>query len=345
MVLFIPSILLLCFSIFNLLGTRPDLVLKVIIFSAISIGLYFFVHGFNHQFLRTNSKLFYWVGIFTLVLTLFIGEKVNGSRSWINLYFFNYQASEVFKVFFVLLFAERFSQKSYQSQNFAYYVQTLFYAVVPIGLILLQPDLGQSLVYIVMFGMLLFFSDIPKKYIFFTIICIIMVLPATWPFLHSFQRGRIMSFVNPQNYEGDISYNMLQAIITIGSGQIFGKGLGLGTQSQLYFLPENHTDFAFSSLVEQFGFVGGAVVLLLFGFIALQLSNKLLYNFRYNDEEHRFEFFMTIGFLSFFMSQLYINVGMNIGIMPITGLALPIISYGGSSLITWFIGIALLQKK
>jgi rod shape determining protein RodA len=175
------------------------------------------------------------------------------------------------------------------------------------------------------------------------LLILVLILPLGTFFLKDYQKQRLSSFFSSQVNQQSTSYNMTQAIISIGSGKFLGRGLGLGTQSQLYFLPENHTDFAFSALVEQFGFVGGGAVLILFGVTAGVLIKRLIDFYYQKDEESQFKFNFILGFLAFFIFQIFINIGMNLGMLPIAGITLPLISYGGSSLITWMIGLGFLS--
>lgn len=198
------------------------------------------------------------------------------------------------------------------------------------------------MVYFFIFMMLTLLSDMPKRYILYLCILLVISLPIGWNFMKDYQKNRIISFLNPQIDSQGTAYNMTQAIITAGSGKFIGKGLGSGTQSRFQFLPENHTDFAYSSLVEQFGFIGGIVVIILYLIIIFMLISKMLTFYYSRDSGDKRKFLYTAGFLSFFVFQILINVGMNLGLFPVTGIALPFISYGGSSYVATMIGIALL---
>ena len=169
-----------------------------------------------------------------------------------------------------------------------------------------------------------------------------MAVPLCWKVMKNYQRDRIVSFFNPNLDRQGTAYNMTQAIITVGSGKFAGRGLGLGTQSRLFFLPENHTDFAYSSLVEQFGFIGGFTVIVLYLTIAFYLIRKLMVYYYLKDPADKAKFLYLVGFFSYFIFQIFINLGMNLGLFPVTGIALPFISFGGSSLVAVLIGIALI---
>ena len=170
----------------------------------------------------------------------------------------------------------------------------------------------------------------------------IIILPLGWFTLKDYQKQRITTFISPQVDLQGSSYNRFQSIITVGSGKFLGRGLGLGTQSKLFYLPENHTDFAFASLVEQFGFIGGASVIGLFFVIAYVLILKVLSFYNSKDDYGKFSYLVVLGILSYLSFQVLINIGMNLGLLPIVGVVLPIISYGGSAFVTFLLGLSLI---
>lgn len=340
--LLIPSVIIYLFGAFNLLGIKPYLITNhILYFIAGAFGYYIF-RKIGLQFFRLNTYFFYWLFIGILIITYIIGLEVKGSKRWIDLYFFNFQGSEFFKLFFILFFAELFTKQRAQLKEFSFFLLSLFYFLLPALLVFKQPDLGSALVFAAIYITMLIFSGIPKKYILYLAMIGVILLPVGWHFLHDYQKSRITSFFNPHIDRKGTSYNMTQALISIGSGKFAGKGLGLGTQSRLYFLPENHTDFAFSSLVEQFGFVGGASVISLFLFLCVTMMRKITANYYRNVQDSKFNLLMYSGFLAFIVFQTFINLGMNLGVLPVTGITLPFVSYGGSSLITCIVGLAML---
>jgi len=222
------------------------------------------------------------------------------------------------------------------------FFQLLIATIIPFIIILRQPDLATGVIIFAIFYILILNSYLPRKYLVFFTLLIILSLPIAWELMHDYQRNRILTLFAPTATGSHNSYNMTQAIITIGSGGFIGQGLGMGQQTQLSFLPEFHTDFAFSSLIEQFGFMGGAIILLLYVLFFAVLFVRILYFSKKTDADSRFNFYFTLGFSFIFISQTIINIAMNLGIFPIAGITLPFISYGGSSLITFMIGLALL---
>lgn len=340
--LIIPALLLFSFGVFNLLGIKGDLIRNELFFVLFAIVAFFVVRKIGRNFISLNSYFFYWLFIIILFITFLLGLEAKGSKRWLDLYFFNFQASEIFKPFFIL-FLTNFLAKEHKGFNKLYvFLASLFYFILPFFVIYKQPDLGNALIYLIIFFFLVLFSPLPKRYVIYMILVGLIVGPISFTLLRDYQRERIISFLNPSINEQGTSYNMIQSVITTGSGQFFGKGLGLGTQSRLFFLPENHTDFAFASLVEQFGFVGGFTILVLFSVIILALFKKLLKRFFNKDEESLASFLYVVGFTVYIASQTLINIGMNLGVFPVAGIALPFISYGGSALVAIMIGIALL---
>lgn len=338
----LPSFFLYLFSMFNILGIKKYLFINQIIFLILSLVAYFVIKKYVRTFFQLNTYLLYWFFILTLVFTYVLGLEVKGSRRWIDLKVFNFQPSEFFKVFFILFMAHLLSRKYRGVNEFFVFLVSIFYFIIPTFIIFKQPDLGNALVYVCIFVTMLLFSSLPKRYLIYIAIFLIVTLPFSWFLLKDYQRARVLSFVRPGVSQQGSSYNMIQAIITTGSGQFVGRGLGLGTQSRLYFLPENHTDFAYASLVEQFGFFGGFIVIILYIFLVFRLCIKAINLFMRRDENSRESFLYVMGFMSYIVFQITVNIGMNIGLVPVAGIALPFISYGGSSLMALFMGMAFL---
>lgn len=340
--LLLPTFILTVFGLFNLLGIRQSYALNQLFFTGVGIGIFFIIKKIGKKYFYTNSAFFYWVFVGLLAITYLIGLEVKGSKRWIDFHFFSFQSSEFLKIFFILFLAQFFAKNIKKIHTLPVLLKSFLYFAVPAFIIFKQPDLGNAMVYVAIYAVFLLFSGISKKYILYILLFFIIAGPVGWHFLHAYQRERLLSFISPQVDQGGNAYNMIQAIITVGSGRFFGRGLGLGTQSKLYFLPENHTDFAYSSLVEQFGFVGGCFVILLYASLILMLVRKMLTYFYNRGEEAVFGFYFYLGIISFILAQFFVNIGMNLGILPIAGIALPLISYGGSSVVTWMIGLALL---
>lgn len=338
----ISSIFLSIFGLFNLFGLNRDLFFRQLIYLILGFLGYYFLKSIGSHFFRINSKFFYWFFIGILLITFIVGLEIRGSKRWLNFYFFNFQSSEFFKVFFILFLAEILTIKNILANSFFNFIKIFLYFLLPFIIIFKQPDLGNAMVYFFIFITLIMFSTVPKKYLGYLIGLIISFTPVGWFLMKDYQRLRILSFISPHLDTQGTAYNMIQAVITIGSGMFFGRGLGLSTQSRLFFLPENTTDFAFASLVEQFGFFGGFFVLFFFTLIFIHLAKKTIYFYYQKSEDDQKKFLYCLGILTYFASQTIINLGMNMGIMPVTGIALPFISYGGSSVLAILLGLALL---
>lgn len=339
--LLLPSIFLFIFGIFNLFGIRANLAVATIIQFVIGIAVFFLIRKIGWKFFRSNSRLFYWLFIGVLVVTYIIGLEVKGSRRWIDLGIFRFQGSEFFKIFFIMFFADYFARIRRGENMTVRFLASVFYFLLPTVIIFRQPDLGNAMVYGFIFITMLLFSPIPKKLVMGLLGFGTAMLPFSWLFLKEYQRHRILSFFQPQVEQQQNAYNMIQAMITVGSGNFLGRGLGLGTQSKLLFLPENQTDFAFSSLIEQFGFMGGMLILGLFATIFFLLYKRAAKFMDKDDETGKYTFLYVVGLLSFVFFQVFVNVGMNLGMLPIAGIALPFISYGGSMIVSLMIGFAL----
>jgi len=337
---YLSFFLIFVFSWFNLFGINPALAVNQLFFLLVSGLLFFLVKKIGRDFFLEKYWFFYLVLVFFLILVFFFGDSVRGAKRWINFGFFNFQPSEFLKIFLIISLAQLFSSSdSFVSPRWLFSTSLLI-MLFPFILIYKQPDLGTAIVTLIIFLLMSFFSPIPKKYFFRLFILFLLISPLIWHFLADYQKTRLIAFINPHLNSQGTAYNMIQAIITIGSGGFFGKGLGLGTQSKLYFLPENHTDFAFASLIEQFGFLGGLVLLILYLIFILSLF-KVIYQFLI--DKKNFDFYYLLGLSIMIFSQMLINMGMNLGIAPITGIPLPIISYGGSSLTALLFGLSLIN--
>lgn len=345
--LFLPIVFIYLFGLLNLFGIRQDLVIPSLIHFSIGISLFAVIRylQMNLHFFRRNALFFYIFFLLLLVITLFFGMEINGSKRWIDLGLFPLQTSEIFKVFFIVYLANMFSLVNYNIEQRIIFLKGLFLAIIPFILVMRQPDLASSLIIFVIFMAMAINSKIPKKQIVTFFLVIIAASPAIWYGIHDYQRERVLSFLDAERDSSGTSYNMTQANISIGAGQFLGKGLGNGKQSQLAFLPEFHTDFAFSSFVEQFGFLGGAILISLFLWFVLNLFWSMYKKIYSKDKDDIYTFYYILGFSVIFISQTAINIGMNLGLLPIAGVTLPFISYGGSSLITMMVAMALVPKK
>lgn len=336
----VPALLIVFLSFFVLSSFQPDLARSQAVFALFGVLIYFSIQLLNTYDLRTFTYHGYILILLVLVALFFVGEISRGSNRWIPVWGeLRIQPSEFAKPMLVLTLARVFS--SYKYFNWQFFLKTVITAGIYFALVFLQPDLGTALVFLSVWVVILFSSEMSKKTIAVILLSAILaggVLgPIVWRSLHDYQRDRILTFLNPQRDPLGRGYNALQAIITVGSGGLYGKGLGQGTQSHNKFLPEQYTDFAFATFSEEFGFTGVLVLFSLYGIMLwriLRLSDKT---------QGRFAFGVCVGVATIVFFQIFVNVGMNTGLMPITGITLPFFSYGGSSLISFFVCLGLVQ--
>ncbi len=285
---------------------------------------------------RPYSTLIYGIITLLLIVVFIIGIESRGSIRWIDVAGISLQPSEIGKPLLSLVFADFFTRRKYKTLKT--YFLALFFAVPVIFLIYYQPDLGNALLYISVIVLSLIVIGIPLLWIALTGVPFVIALPFLWNILHEYQRQRVLTFLNPLRDPTGSSYNMIQAIIAVGSGMFFGKGLVEGTQSRLRFLPENHTDFIFASLGEKMGFLGSFVVIAAFGFFLYRIYKILM-----KTPDFFGRVFISCSFL-FFLFQFFVNIGMNLGLVPIVGVTLPFVSFGGSSLLASFITVGVLSS-
>ncbi len=294
---------------------------------------------------RTDYRLWlrlgkYWYGltIVLLLLVFVIGEAVAGATRAIDLFVIQFQPSEFAKLGVIMALAGVFAKKHDQLSRWRYLLASLWLVVIPMGLIMLQPDLGSALVIGFIWLVMILVSGARKWHLAIMLVTILALAPVAVNRLEPYQRARLQTFLNPSADPQGAGYNVLQSTIAVGSGQLFGRGLGSGTQSQLNFIPSQHTDFVFAVLAEKLGFVGASLTLALFG---LLLVRSLLIGWRAED---RFGMLLAVGIAGMFIFHVVINIGMNLGIMPVTGIPLPLISYGGTNLIISLVAIGILES-
>lgn len=329
----VPIVGLSGISLFTIASTAPNLFISQLLFFLIGACALVIFSSTDFR-VWARSIGFIYIVCFAVLAITFLGPTVRGATRWIDVAFFRIQPSELVKPFINIVFAKFFSNP--RISKFSSFVVPILLFIPIIGLIFKQPDLGNVLVFLTIFISFTLISTIPILYILMAGLTTTVLLPFIFKILKPYQRDRIISFLNPQADPIGAGYNALQSMIAIGSGQLLGLGLGRGTQSRLLFLPEYHTDFIFASLVEELGFLGGSVVIL---FYIILLGRILSIAFGSSD---RYGKFLAIGVFSQFFIQVFINIGMNLGILPITGITLPLVSYGGSSILSSFIALGII---
>lgn len=306
----------------------------------ISFVLLFSFSFIDFRFLKRTDVLVTLFAFFSslLILLFFAGHRTNGARSWFSLGGFSFQPSDLMTLVVILMLAKYFSRRHVEIDNFKHIFISALYAIVPFLLVFLQPDFGSAIIIMfIWFGMTLV-SGISKRHLLLVVGLGVVIFSLLWGFvLRPYQKARVMNFVQPLSNIHGSGYNVYQSTIAVGSGKLFGKGVGFGTQSRLKFLPEYQTDFIFAAFAEEWGFIGVLILFALLGLIIWRIMRSALLG------ASNFEILYGIGLAIYFMTHFIINIGMNIGIMPVTGITLPFMSYGGSHLMTEFMGLGILM--
>jgi rod shape determining protein RodA len=312
---------------------------KQFIWVLIGFAVFYTCSFIDFRFLRRTSVIMtlFSIAVLGLLVLFGIGHVSKGAQSWIRLGLFSIQPSDPAKIVIILLLAKYFSRRHVEIAHFKHIIVSGVYAAIIGGLVLLQPDFGSAItVFAIWFGMVLV-SGISKKHLAVVFMICAVTFAGMWSFaFKQYQKDRIINFIHPlANIRGS-GYNAYQAMITVGSGQVLGKGIGYGTQSRLNFLPEYETDFIFAAFAEEWGYVG---VIILFLLYAVAFWRILSISMR---GETNFEILYGTGVAILFMTHLTINIGMNIGIMPVTGIPVPFMSYGGSHIVSEFLALGIL---
>jgi rod shape determining protein RodA len=293
------------------------------------------------RFIRRTPVLItgYLIVLALLSLLLVATHAIQGAKSWFDLGAFSFQPADPAKIVFVALLAKYFSRRHMDIGNFRHVLVSALYAGIPILLVLVQPDLGTAVILgTVWFGMILI-SGISKKHLALILAAGLIAAGLLWTFaLRDYQRERIVSFINPAADIRGSGYNAYQATVAVGSGELTGKGIGYGTQSKLRFLPEYETDFIFASFAEEWGFIGITIVLILY---ALLLARLVMIAQR---SATNFDTFFTIGITLVLFAHIFIHVGINLGVLPVTGTTIPFMSYGGSHLLMEYAGLGIVAS-
>ena len=313
--------------------------LRGLIWSAIAVVVFLGATLFDYKWLRTFTWPIYFVNLGLLALSLVIGTGVSGAARWIAIGPLQFQFSELAKILMIVVLASYLAQRQDRLGSLRVILGACVLMVPTWILVMLQPDLGTSLVLAGILAGMLFLSGASMKWLAILAGLVIAMIPLAWTYvLRDYQKARLLSFLNPASDPQGTGYQLLQSQIAVGSGGVFGKGLTNGTQDTLAFLPVGDTDFAFARLAEELGFIGAILVFLLF---VVLIWRVLMAGYRSQD---RFGTIFAAGLASMLFFQLVVNVGMVIGLLPITGIPLPFITRGGASLISLAIGLGILQS-
>lgn len=333
--IFLSSLLLVSIGVLVIYSTSSQFALSQFIFIVVGYLLFLFISQLDMQSLKNLITPLYIFTFFLLIVVLVLGFETRGSIRWIPLGIINIQPSEFAKPTLILMLSLFWTKNI---PNWKSIFKSLLFTSPVVLLIFRQPDLGTSLTLGAIWLGILFASRISIKKILILLSIAFLVIPSSWFFLQDYQKQRITGFLRPEVDPLGQGYNLIQSTISVGSGQVWGRGLGRGTQSRLQFLPEHRTDFIFAAISEEMGLFGSILILLIYLYllttclsIAQKANNKLSY-------------LLIIGVFSMLLFQIVINIGMNIGILPITGITLPLISYGGSSLIVTLICLGLVSS-
>ena len=309
--------------------------LKFVIFTVLMLVISFL----NIRFWFSVGYLSYLIIILMLIWTINFGITASGSQRWINLYIINIQPSEMMKICIILCLAKYFHRKRLENVNSFYsIIISLIVIFLPMSLVIIQPDLGTSLLISISGIVVLWFAGLNHKYFFYSFLISILSLPLIISFLKPYQKLRVLTFLNPDRDPLGAGYQIIQSKIAVGSGGIFGKGFLKGTQSYLEFLPEKHTDFIFTLFSEEFGFFGSITLLLIYAVIIYRIIKIGSISRSYFAKLYCYSFGTSI------FVYIVINMSMVLGMLPIVGSPLPIMSYGGSSMLATMIGLGIVMS-
>jgi rod shape determining protein RodA len=293
----------------------------------------------DYRSLLKKAPIFYGVNLFALVLVLIIGKQFYGARRWLDLGVINFQPSETMKLFLILYLAAYLARHKLQNFSFQDLIKPGLILLFPFLLTAKQPDLGTAILLLAIPSSMILFLKVRRRVVVTLAIIFAVSLPVAWTYaLKPYQKNRVMNFLNPERDPRGTGYNSIQAKIAIGSGQILGRGFQQGSQNQLQFLPERHSDFIFCVLSEEYGFIGGMFTLSFFLILLFMILNIA------RESGDRGGALVCVGSAAFIFWHLIINIGMVAGLLPIVGVPLPLLSYGGSSMVTFMVSLGIVAS-
>ena len=301
--------------------------------------LFIIISFFRIQFWYKSAYLFYFIVLILLFAVDLFGITASGSKRWISLFFFNLQPSELMKVSLIIFLARYYYKIPSQNVNNIKHIFIPFFSLmIPVFLVVSQPDLGTAVLIAISGLIVIWLTGFRIKYFLYSFIVLICLIPVGISFLKPYQKTRILTFLNPENDPLGAGYQIIQSKIALGSGGIFGKGFLQGSQSYLDYLPEKHTDFIFTLFSEEFGFVGSLILLLIYAFVIYRIAAIG------NQSKNNFAKLFCFGFAAAFFVYVTVNMAMVLGLLPIVGAPLPIMSYGGSSMLSIMIGLGIVMS-
>lgn len=331
----IPILLIIFFGVTVIYSSSPPLAIQQALYAVLGLIGYFLLRRFDYRSVTPLLKYMYGLIVILLIVTLIIGFESRGSVRWIPLGLFNFQPSEFAKIVIILCLAHFWTNHLPSWKNIGKSLGILAPMAI---LIFRQPDLGTMLTVVFIWITLLLASHISVIKIGLMGLVGLLGIPTTWLLLHDYQKQRIFSFLSPSADPQGIGFHVIQSMIAVGSGQLWGRGLGRGTQSRLQFLPEFRTDFIFAFIAEELGLIGSLLIIVFYGAIFYFIFRLL------GQIGDRFGELIVLGVFGMMFFQITVNIGMNIGVLPITGITLPFLSYGGSSMITTLISFGLVAS-
>jgi len=312
---------------------------KQLLFALVGIGLLFIFTFVDSYFLKSMNRHLYILAILALVSVLVFGDTIRGTKGWFTIAGFGIQPVEFVKIALILFLANFFSSLATKVKTSRHFFMSVISAFFLVALVLLQPDFGSALILSSIWLVMMAAAGFHRKYFIAIFLAVVIMFTASWTlFFKEYQKQRILTFLNPTANSLESGYNISQAIIAVGSGGVVGKGVGFGSQSQLKFLPEAQNDFIFSVVAEELGFLGVVLILgfyFIFFFRCFTVLRKI---------DNDFGIYFIIGANGLIFIQMFINIGMNLGIMPVVGLPLPFMSYGGSSLISLLVLVGMIEN-
>lgn len=312
---------------------------RQLLFAGVGLAAYLLIAGaIDYRALNRYSMVFYVGTVIMLVTVLILGRSIRGTTGWFNLGGFSLQPIEFAKIFLIIFLARFLTQKAKYIQNLKYLLSSGAGVFLLVMLVLLQPDFGSAVILLSIWAGLLLMTGLKKSHLLILMVSFLAATAVLWFFVFAnYQKERIRIFLDPSLDPLGRGYNVTQAIIAVGSGQWFGRGLGFGSQSQLKFLPEAQTDFIFAVIAEELGLVG---VLILFGLYSVLFWRLISIALHAQDN---FGLYVVLGITILIFVELMVNVSGNLGLLPVTGIALPLVSYGGSSLVATMILLGIAQ--
>ena len=305
----------------------------------ISAILFFIISVIDIKIILKLAYPLFFINILALVLIMFIGTETYGATRWIRIAGVSLQPSEFIKVSLILCLAKYYhSIPIIEANKVSRMIIPVIITLIPVGLVINQPDLGTSIIILIGAGSIFWIVGINYKYFILAFLSACATIPVGWQYLHNYQKERVFTFFNPERDPLGNGYHIMQSKIALGSGGFAGKGYLEGTQSHLNFLPEMHTDFIFTMYGEEFGFIGTFLLLIIYLSIILVSFNLA------TKSRSSFGKYLSCGLIFLFFSHVFINIGMVMGLLPVVGVPLPLISYGGSSMLATMIGFGLIMN-